>query len=77
MLLTEIEAQIKPLSRAEKEQLMQDIQKMLDVEVDEQELRKIFKPETVYEIATPMIAPDEDDARAAAQLRKVFEEHSA
>ncbi len=33
---------------------------------EEGELRKIFKPGTIYEIATPSLAHDGNDAKAAA-----------
>ncbi len=41
---------------------------------EEGELRKIFKPGTVYEIVTPSLAPDGNDAEAAAQLQKILKE---
>ncbi|MCP4108605.1 MAG: hypothetical protein GY749_24165, partial [Desulfobacteraceae bacterium] len=77
MSLPELEKEyIQPLTRTEKWQLIKDIQKMLQQEerAEEEELRKIFKPGTVYEIATPSLAYDGDDAETAAQLQKILDE---
>ncbi len=78
MSLPELEKEyIQPVTRTEKWQLIKDIQKMLQqeerAEEEEGELRKIFKPGTVYEIATPSLAHDGNDAKAAAQLQKILE----
>ncbi|MCP4353279.1 MAG: hypothetical protein GY795_48125 [Desulfobacterales bacterium] len=77
MSLTELEKEyIQPLTRSEKWQLIKDIQEMLRQEEraeEERELRKIFKPGRVYEIATPLLAPGDSDAKAAAQLQKILE----
>ncbi|MCP4107229.1 MAG: hypothetical protein GY749_17085 [Desulfobacteraceae bacterium] len=77
MSLPELEKEyIRPLTRTEKWQIIKDIRKMLQQEEraeEEGELRKIFKPGTVYEIATPSLAYDGDDAETAAQLQKILE----
>ena len=75
MSLTEIEEQvIKPLTTAEKKQLIRDIQAMLiDEQIEhhgEEMLREMFPPEMVYEIATPNIVPDASDMEALSQLRQ-------
>ncbi len=81
MSLIELEKKhIRPLTRAEKWQLMRDIQDMLQQEekaAEESVLRKIFKPGTVYEVATPSLSPGSDDAKAAVQLSKLLDEPSA
>ncbi len=78
MSLTELEKEyIQPLTRTEKWQLIKDIQEMLQQEEraeKEGKLRKIFKPGTIYEIATPSLAHDGNDAKAAAQLQKILDE---
>lgn len=75
MLLMEIEKQyIEPMSRAEKEQLIRDVQRMLVDEEIEQHgdeiLRQMFPPGMVYEIATPNVTPDASDGEAFAQFRQ-------
>jgi hypothetical protein len=63
---------IQPLSKTEKEQLLQDVQRMLQ----EEELREMgFVPGTVCEIVTPNITTDVNaDIEAAASLEKLLEE---
>ena len=73
MLLAEIEKHVKPLSKAEKEQLIRDIERMLVEDEIEQHgdemLREISKPGTVYEIATPILDSEDSGARASQQLQ--------
>jgi hypothetical protein len=65
---------IEPMSRAEKEQLIRDVQRMLvDDEIEQhgdEILRQMFPPGMVYEIATPNVTPDASDVEAFAQLRQ-------
>jgi hypothetical protein len=42
---------VKPLSKADKEQLIRDVQRMLD----EETLRQVIHPDVVYDIDTPNI----------------------
>ena len=61
MSLIEIEEQvIKPLTTAEKKQLIRDIQAMfVDEQIErhgDEMLREMFPPGVVYEIATPNIS---------------------
>ena len=81
MSLSELEKEhIRPLTRAEKWQLIKDIQEMLLQEEKAEEelaLRKIFKPGVVYEIATPSLFPGANDSKAAEQLRKLTDEQTA
>jgi len=81
MSLRELEqTYIQPLTRAEKWQLIADIQEMLKREEETKAkltAGNIFTPGMVYEIATPSIAPHDDDAKAAAQLRTILEEQPA
>lgn len=78
MLLLELEHDyIQPLTRAEKWQLIIDIQKMLKWEEETNALwtaDKIFTPGKVYHIVTPSVAPHSPDTQATAQLRAVLEE---
>ena len=77
MSLLELEqTYIRPLTRAEKWQLITDIQEMLKREEATAKLtvENIFTPGMVYEIATPSIAPCDNDTKAAAQLRALLEE---
>ena len=79
MVLTEIEEQIKPLSKAEKEQLIRDVQRMLiDEDIakhSEEILRDMIDPNAVYEISTPNITTDEDSIGAVRVLHDLLEEH--
>lgn len=79
MALTALEEQIKPLSKAEKEQLIRDVQRMLideDIENHSEEiLRDMIDPNAVYEIATPNITTDEDSIEAVHVLHHLLEEH--
>ena len=65
------------MSRAEKEQLIRDVQWMLvDDEIEqpgEEILRHMFPPGIVYEITTPNVTPDASDGEAFAQLRQEHE----
>lgn len=77
MVLADIEKHVKPLSKAEKEQLIHDIQRMLvDDEIEQhgdEILREISKPGIIYEIATPTLTPDDSGARASYQLQQFLE----
>lgn len=80
MLLLDIEQQyIQPLSKADKKQLLRDIQRMLfDEEISknrEQILQEMITPGVVYDIATPTITPDDSGSRAAYRLQQFLEEH--
>lgn len=79
MILTDIEEHIKPLSKAEKEQLIRDVQRMLideDIEKHGDEmLREMIDPNAVYEIATPTITTDDDSIEAVRVLHHLLEEH--
>jgi hypothetical protein len=79
MLLAEIEKHVKPLSKAEKEQLIRDIERMLVEDEIEQHgdemLREISKPGIVYEIATPILGSEDSGARASQQLQQFLEEN--
>ena len=78
MSLLELEKEyIRSLTRAEKWQLIRDIQEMLQQEErtkEESRLWEIFPPGMVYEIATPFSVPDDNGMETAAQLQKVLEE---
>ncbi len=52
MIFTEIEHAIKPLSRAEKWHLIEEIQRMLRAE--EQDVRQSFTEQGAYPIYTPL-----------------------
>lgn len=73
MQLAEIERQhIQPLTRAEKEQLIKDIQRMLD----EEDLREMgFVPGAVFPVESPGAIADDTDYEAAATLQRYIEEH--
>lgn len=73
MSVIEIEQQIKPLSRADKLQLIKDIQDMLREESPE--LSDMFEPGKVYDIVSPDITPDASTT-AAQQLQRAIEEQS-
>ncbi len=80
MVLSEIEQQyIQPLSKAEKEQLILDIQRMLvDEEIaqhGERILREMMPPGTVVSIDSPGICADNSDVEAAAHLQQFIKEH--
>ncbi len=79
MVLTEIEEHVKPLSKAEKEQLIRDVQRMLFDEMvaehGEEMLKEMIDPHVEYEITTPTIAPDDSGAQAAYQLQQFMEEN--
>ncbi len=79
MVLTDIEEQVKPLSREEKEQLIRDVQRMIideDIEKHGDEiLRNMIDPNAVYEISTPNITLDEDNAEAVHVLHTLLKEH--
>ena len=75
MVLMDVEKHyIEPMSRAEKEQLIRDVQRMLvDDEIEQhgdEMLWQMFPAGMVYEIATPNIVPDASDREALAQLRQ-------
>ncbi len=68
MLLVDIEKQVEPLSQADKEQLIRDVQRML---IDEnirnnrdRLLRELINPNVVYDIDTPNITTDDSDLEA-------------
>ncbi len=79
MVLTDIEEQVKPLSREEKEQLIRDVQRMLideDIEKRGDEmLRAMIDPNAVYEISTPNITVDDSNAEAVHVLHTLLKEH--
>ncbi len=79
MVLADIEEYVKPLSTAEKEQLIRDIQRMLFDEMvaehGEEMLREMIEPNVEYEITTPTISPDGSGAHAAYQLQRFMEEN--
>ncbi len=70
MSLLDIEKHVKPLSLADKEQLIRDVQRM----IEEETLRQLVRSDVVYEIDTPNITTDENDlisvSQAVEQLRK-------
>lgn len=72
MLLLDIEKQVKPLSLADKEQLIRDVQRM----VEEETLRQLVRSDVVYDIDTPNITTDDSDlvsvSQAVEQLRKEY-----
>ncbi len=73
MSLLEIEEKhIQPLTRAEKEQLIEDVQRMLQ----EEELREMgIYPGVVCEISTPNIFLDEHaEAQASTALEHLLKE---
>ena len=53
MLLIEIEKQVKPLSRAEKWQLIKDVQEML-LQEERSELHQLSAAEHPYPLLTPV-----------------------
>ncbi len=77
MVLRELEyTYIQPLTRAEKWQLITDIQEMLKREEDTDArwtADKIFTPGKVYEIATPVLPPHSHQTQAVAQLQALVE----
>ncbi len=79
MVLTDIEEHVKPLSKAEKEQLIRDVQRMLiDENIEkhgDEMLRDMIDPNAVYEIATPTITMGDDTIEAVRVLHNLFEEH--
>ena len=80
MVLAEIEQQyIQPLSKAEKEQLILDIQRMLvDEEIaqhGEQMLRDMMPLGTVVSIDSPGICADNSDLEVAVRLHQFIKEH--
>jgi hypothetical protein len=72
MLLLDIEKHVKPLSLADKEQLIRDVQRM----VEEETLRQLVRSDVVYDIDTPNITTDDSDlvsaSQAVEQLRKEY-----
>lgn len=78
MLLLDIEKQVKPLSKAEKEQLVLDIQRMLiddDIENNkEQILRELINPSEVYEIDTPDITLEDSETEFLADFEQLVTE---
>lgn len=70
MLLLDIEKYVKPLSLADKEQLIRDVQRM----IEEETLRQLVRSDVVYDIDTPNITTDDSDlvsaSQAVEQLRK-------
>lgn len=76
MLLAELENKlIKPLSRADKLQLITDITKMLLEEEENPE--KYCEQGVDYPVATPTITPDDSSYKAAYQLQQLWEEHNS
>jgi len=72
MLLTKLEKKfIKPLSRAEKLQLIADITKMLQQEEESPE--KYFCSGVIYPVMTPTITPDDSSDKAAYQLQQLWD----
>ncbi|GAK50152.1 hypothetical protein U14_01379 [Candidatus Moduliflexus flocculans] len=72
MLLLELEETIiKPLSIAEKLQLIADIAKMLQEE--ESRLMQYVQQGVEYPVFTPTISPDESSYHAAYQLQQLLE----
>ena len=71
MLLFELEnAMIKPLSRADKFQLLLDITRMLQ---DEERSETSIRSGVEYPVFTPTIAPDDRAYQAAYQLQQLWE----
>lgn len=68
MLLIDIEKQVKPLSRAEKWQLIRDIQEML-MQEEETELQNLSKPGLTYPLFTP-VGLEEGAARLQQYLNE-------
>jgi hypothetical protein len=70
MLLLDIEKQVKPLSLADKQQLIRDVQRM----IEEETLRQLVRSDVVYDIDTPNITDDESElvsvSQAIQQMRK-------
>ncbi len=70
MVLLEIEKQVKPLSVADKERLIRDVQRM----IEEETLRHLVSSGMIYDIDTPNITTDESElvsaSQAVEQLRK-------
>jgi hypothetical protein len=78
MLLIDIEKHIKPLSRADKEQLIRDVQRMLDEEEmsdDERLLQERIPPGTSIPIDSPGAFVDDTMYKAATQLQQFIQEH--
>ncbi|RLC20790.1 MAG: hypothetical protein DRI57_03945 [Deltaproteobacteria bacterium] len=69
MLMTEITMKIKPLSRLEKLQLIEEISKMLQEEDDP---GKYFTPGAEYPVFTPC-----NEEKAAAQLQQFLEQQQS
>jgi len=69
MLMTEITKEIKPLSRLEKFQIIEQISKMLREEDDP---GKYFTPGTEYPVFTPC-----NEEKAAAQLQQFLEQQQS
>ncbi len=72
MVLLEIEKQVKPLSVADKERLIRDVQRM----IEEETLRQLVSSDMIYDIDTPNITTDESElvsaSQAVEQLRKEY-----
>ena len=76
MLLLELEETvIKPLSIAEKLQLIADIAKMLQEE--ERRLTQYVQRGVEYPVFTPTIAPDDSSYQGAYQLQQLWEGSNA
>ena len=66
--LAEIEETvIRPLTRAEKEQLIKDVQKMLE----EEELSRMFPPDKVFEISSIPLSPDDPVGQASQHTKHI------
>ena len=70
MSIIEIEKEIKPLSREEKEKLFQ----FLAEELGKDDLLAFFTPGAEYPIFTPTITPDDSAYRAAEQIQSYLDE---
>jgi hypothetical protein len=70
MSVLEIERQIKPLSRKEKEELFHYLAKELG---EENEISKWLTPGEVLEIGTPNISPDGSHLTTAKQLQEALD----
>jgi predicted metal-dependent hydrolase len=72
MLLLDIEKQVKPLSLADKQQLIRDVQRM----IEEETLHQLVRSDVVYDIDTPNITADESELESVSQaVQQLREEH--
>ena len=78
MLLLDIEKQVEPLSKEDKEQLILDIQRMLiDDDIrnkKDQILRELIDPAMVYDIDTPDITFEASETESYADFEQLVME---